>query len=301
MHDVIIIGGGPAGLTAAIYCGRYKLITKVIAKMVGGTISEAHKVCNYPGFKEITGFDLSTKINEHVDDIGVPIEFGEVTDIKKNNAGHFTVMTDDGEHDTKKIILAIGRTRRKLNIQGETEYKGKGISYCATCDGYFFKEKTVAVLGGGNSALTAALQLADIANEVYLIYRGTEFNKADEAWVEQVNSNTKIKVLFNNNIKEIKGDGDKLTTLILTNHDDLKLDGLFIEIGYQPNTEFYKKLGLETDNKGYVKIDNMCQTNINGIYAAGDFTTIPLKQAITAAGQGATAAYRVMLDIKKGD
>lgn len=295
IYDLIIVGAGPAGLTAAVYAGRYLLNTIVIGITPGGTITEAHKVCNFPSYKSISGIELIKKIIEQVKDLGIDIKQEEVKEIKKNKI--FEVKTNNSTYKTKKIILAIGRKKEKLNVKGEDKFLGKGVSYCAVCDASFFKNKIVAVIGGSNAALTSALLLAKHAKKVYIIYRKEKFFRAEPLWVKQVGKNKKIKTLFNSNLKEIYGD-EKVKGAKLNNEKDIKVSGIFIEIGSIPNKEFPKQLNLETE-KGYIKINKKQETSIKGIYAAGDITNNSLKQMITACGEGAIAATSAYKEIKK--
>ena len=313
IYDLIIIGAGPAGLTAAVYAGRYLLNIIVIGITPGGTMTEAYKVCNFPSYKNISGIELMKKIIEQVKDLGIDIKQEEVKEIKIQENQRFSglqksktifaenkifeVKTNNSTYKTKKIILAIGRKKEKLNVKGEDKFLGKGVSYCAICDASFFKNKIVAVVGGSNAALTSALLLAENAKKVYIIYRKEKFFRAEPFWIKQVEKNKKIKTLFNSNLKEIYGDG-KVKGAKLDNGKDIKISGIFIEIGSVPNKEFPKRLNLKTE-KGYIKINKKQETSIKGIYAAGDITNNPLKQMITACGEGAIAASSAYEEIKK--
>jgi thioredoxin reductase (NADPH) len=296
-YDLIIVGAGPAGLTSGVYAGRFLLKTLILGEVQGGTITEAHKVCNFPSQKDIIGRELGTKMFEQVKELGVELISCQVHDVKKFEEG-FKVKTSRGEYFSKKVVIAIGREKQKLNVPGEKEFLGKGVSYCATCDAAFFRNKVVAVIGGSNSALTAALLLTEYAKEVYIIYRKESFFRAEPAWVKQVEENEKIKVLFNSDIKEIVGKG-KVENVILDSGEKLSVDGVFVEIGSVPNEDLSKKIGLETEG-GYIKVNKKQETNIFGIYAAGDITDNPLKQVVTACGEGAVAANSAYEEIRKG-
>ncbi len=312
IYDVIIIGAGPAGLTAAVYAGRYLLNTIVIGVTPGGTMTEAHKVCNFPSYKSISGIELMQKIIEQVRDLGIDIKQEEVKEIKIQENQKFSglqksktifaenkifeVKTNNSTYKTKKIILAIGRKKEKLNVKGEEKFLGKGVSYCTICDASFFKNKIVAVIGGSNAALTSALLLAENAKKVYLIYRKGKFFRAEPFWIKQVEKNKKIKTMFNSNVKEIYGD-EKVKGVKLNNEKDIEVSGIFIEIGSIPNKEFPKQLNLETE-ESYIKINKKQETSIKGIYAAGDITNNSLKQMITACGEGAIAATSAYEEIK---
>ena len=205
IYDLLIIGGGPAGMSAAVYAARYKLNAIVIAAEEGGLAATAHQVLNFPSYKSISGLELMQKMKEQVESLKVPIVFETVAGARKTDS-HFIVSTDRNvEYYAKKIIIATGTKRKKLNVPGEKELYGRGVSYCATCDAGFFKGKKVAVVGGSNSALTAAMLLAEYASEVCIIYRQDKFFRADPAWVEVVEKNKKIKCMFQDNVKEIKG------------------------------------------------------------------------------------------------
>jgi len=296
-YDVAIVGGGPAGLTSAIYASRYGLRTIVFSDSFGGTVTSAHKVCNIPGFKEISGMDWSAKVMEQVDALGVEVLFEKVMAIDKKE-NEFVVNSDQRTIKAKKVILAIGRARAKLGIDREEELIGKGISYCATCDGGFYKNKTVAVVGGSDAAVTSALLLADLVNKVYLIYR-KEALRAEKAWVDLVINNSKIEILYNTEVIELQGK-EKLSRIKTSKGQELAIDGLFIEVGSVPNTELLSKLNLALDNNNYIVVDKNQKTSVPGIFAAGDATNATdLKQVITSSSQGSVAAYHSYLEIKE--
>jgi thioredoxin reductase (NADPH) len=297
MYDLIIIGAGSAGLASAIYAARYKLKTLVICKDIGGVILEAYKVENYPGFKAISGIDLMNKFKKQAEELGVKIIEDEVIDIKKNN--NFKINTKQKSFESKTIIIAMGSKRRKLDVPGSDEFSGKGVSYCATCDGPLFKNKIVGVVGGSDSAANAAQLLADYAKKVYIIYRKEKL-RAEPLLVEQINKNKKIEIINNTNITEIKGD-KMISSVIFDSGKEFKLDGLFIEIGILPNNEIAKKLGVKLDKEGHIIVDKAQKTNINGVYAAGDITNASNKfeQLTTATAEGSIAANSVYEFVKK--
>ena len=295
IYDVLIVGGGPAGLTAAVYCARYKLNTKIITDSFGGTMADAHKVCNFPAFTEISGMELTKKMIDQVKSLKVEIDFDGVLNIKKEE-NYFIVNTKTQALRSKKIILAIGRKRRKLGLEREDEFLGKGVSYCATCDANFYKEKVVGVVGGSDAAVTAALLLSDLASKVYLIYRKDKL-RATPAWVELLNNKENIEVLFNTEVTKLIG--EKKLEEIETTTKKLTVDGLFIEIGSIPQKTFLEKINVTVDEGGYIKVDKNQKTNIPGVYACGDATTSSeLKQIITACSQGAIAAYNIYKENK---
>jgi thioredoxin reductase (NADPH) len=294
MYDLIIIGSGPAGYTAAIYAARYKLNVIIIGDIDGGMMAEAHLVENWPGINSITGKDLAKNFKDHVKNFNVRLENSRVKEIVKNDK-IFTIKTEDGkDFESKAVIIAAGTEKRKLGILGERELKGKGVSYCATCDAYFFKNKTVAVIGGNDSAGTAALLLADHADKVYIIYH-REPLRCEEITFERIKKNDKIEIIYNTSVTKINGE-QKVESVELSsdfkNKKELEVDGVFIEIGAAPSADLARSLGAGLDNLGRIKINLDCSTNIEGVFAAGDITVglYDLKQIVTAAASGAIAA-----------
>lgn len=284
--DVIIIGAGPAGLSAAVYSARYNLKTLVIGKLIGGQAGEAYEICNFPTYEKITGFEFSQKMVKQVKSLGVNIKQENVFDIK--NKEGFEVITNKEKYHARKVIITTGTEKRKVNLENEKKLTGHGISYCATCDAGFYRDRIVCVLGGGNSALTSALLLSKFAKKVYIVYRQDKFRKADPAWVDEIKKDKKIEVIFNSEITKLVG-GEKLSAVEINNSKEIKTDGLFIEIGSDPNIELADKLKLKKE-KGYIKVDKFQRTNVKGIFAAGDITNNPLKQVVTATAEGAIAA-----------
>ncbi len=294
--DILIVGAGAAGLTAAIYSSRYALNTLVVSKDTGGLAATAHKICNYPGFEEISGFELMYKISEQAKKLGVKISNEEVIEIKKKK-NIFITKTLKNEYYSKKIIFSGGMERRKLEVPGEKELYGRGVSYCATCDGAFFKNKTVAVVGGSDAALSAALLLAKYSPKIYLIHRKDSFSRAEPAWIKLIESEKKIKVLFNEEVKEIIGE-QKVESLKLNSGKKIESDGIFIEIGSEPNLNVIKNLKVENE-RGFIKVNRKQETNVKGFYSAGDITNNKLKQIVTASSQGANAAFSCFEELKK--
>lgn len=294
IYDLIIVGAGPAGLTASIYASRYKLANLVIGKVLGGTITLAHKVENFPGFLAISGSELGNKIIEQARALGAEILAETVGRIEKKEDG-FKVLTEGGkEVEARALIIAAGTERRKLGVPGEKEYLGKGVSYCVTCDAHFFRDKVVALIGGSNAACSGAIHAADFAKKTYIIYRRDKL-RADPIWVEEALANPKIEVIYDTNVKEILGDTGKVTGLRLDKPyqgaDKLPLDGIFIEIGGVPVISLLAPLGVKIDESGYIEVAQEMSTNVPGVFAAGDITNIScfLQQAITACAQGAIA------------
>jgi thioredoxin reductase (NADPH) len=327
-YKLIIIGAGPAGLAASIYASRYNIKHIIIGTILGGQISETHLIDNYPGMEDVSGFDFAKKWGDHAKKYGAEIISGLVKNIEKINpplppgedvrqsfakqnlggqerekTSVFNIKLDNGETlKAKTVLLATGTKRRKLNIPGEKEFSGKGVSYCATCDGFFYKDKTVAVIGGSNSAAGAALYLANICQKVYIIYRKSEL-RAEPFWVDLIKKNEKIEVIYNANVTEILG-AEKLQKVKLdkeySGKDELEIDGLFIEAGSDPDISYAKDLGIETDEGGYVKIKSSGSTSVPGIFAAGDITdgSDKFRQVITAAAEGVIAARSVFSYLK---
>ncbi len=297
LYDLIIIGGGPAGITAGIYAVRKKVKTLFITKDFIGQTGVTKEVENYPGFKEISGTELMKRFKEHLDKFEVETKTGEVVKrIKKTKEG-FEVKTGDGEtFETKTVIVASGRDPRPLEVPGEKEFMGMGVSYCVTCDGPLFEGKDVAVIGGGNSGFEGALELSEYCPKVYILEYSSEI-KADELIQEKVENKDNIEVITNADTKEIKG--DKSVNKIIyedrggKKEKTLEIKGVFVEIGSIPATAFVKSL-VEFNKWDEIKIDpKTCATSTGGIFAAGDVTDIRDKQIVTAAGDGAKAAISV--------
>ncbi len=290
MHDLIIIGAGPAGITAAIYAARKKLNLLVITKNIGGQAAISADIENYTGYQYISGPELVKKFEEHMREFNIEAKVGEaVVGVEKMN-GTFRVKTDKETHESKTLILATGAKPRTLNILGEKKFKNRGVTYCATCDAPLFANMDVAVVGGGNSALDATLQLMKIANKIYLININPSF-RGDEVMIEKVEKSDKVETLFNTNALEILG--DKMVTEIKVEKEGkrkiLNVQGVFVEIGYVANSDLVANL-VELNKRGEVVVDEHRRTNVPGIFAAGDVSNAPYKQIVTAAGDGAKAA-----------
>lgn len=293
MLDSIIIGAGPAGLTAAIYALRYGLKIIVFDKgFYGGQVANTTEVANYPALPNISGMEFSTNIYQQAIDLGADIRFESIDSVSFNNKIK-SVTTNNGTYEAKTVIIANGAKRRLLECKGEKEFTGKGVSYCATCDGAFFKNKDVAIVGGGNTALEDCLFLSNICNKVYLIHRRDKFS-GDKLLVNSIKSKSNIQILYNYAVQKINGD-KTVSSIEIKNLQDnsvqaLDLSGIFIAIGYVPDNSIFK--GIEVDKVGYIISDENCKTNIEGIYVAGDSRTKILRQIITAAADGAVAAFQ---------
>jgi len=300
MKDVTIIGTGAAGYTAAIYAQRYGLKTLLIGEVPGGTAINAYKIENYPGFKEISGMELMDKFRDHVVSLGAEIVDGRVDSVKKLANG-FEVSVGDKVYQSATVIMAQGTVRRKLGVPGEKEFDGKGVAYCATCDGPFYKGKTVAVVGGSDAATMASTLLTQYCPQVYLIARGSKL-KGEPIWIDRVKQDGKIKVILETNVVKIKGD-QTVTSVELdkslkepgkadSDNKELSVDGVFIEIGAEPASELADDLGVELNDGRRIIVDCEQQTNIAGVFAAGDITdkTAHFEQIVNSAAQGARAA-----------
>ena len=291
MYDVIIVGAGPAGLTSAIYTRRAKKKTLVLEAMsYGGQIINTLDIENYPVEPHISGYDFATRLYNQVKDLGAEVVFEKVVEIK-NYEEYKEVITTKNTYQTKTIILATGAANRKLGLPNENELIGKGVSYCATCDGAFYKGKDVAVQGGGNTALEDALYLSDIVKTVYLIHRRDTF-RADESIVNQLKEKENVKFILNSTVTTLNAT-DKLESIEVTDHDGMiqtiPVAGLFIAVGRVPETENFAKI-IDVDQNGYVIASEDCHTNIDGIYVAGDSRVKSLRQLVTATSDGAIAA-----------
>ena len=293
MYDIIIIGGGPAGLTAALYSLRANKKVLVIEKgSFGGQITYSPKVENIPGFLSVTGNEFAEKLVEQVLEQGGEIELCEATAI--NDGDIKTVVTDSGEFTAKSVIIATGAKHRLLGLDNEEKFIGDGISFCAVCDGAFYKDKTVAVIGGGNSALQEALLLSELAKKVFIV-QNLDFLTGEERLAEQVNSKANIEVILGTTVKEII-EGDTFSGIIIHNEksgDDstLQLDGMFIAIGLIPQNEAFSDL-ITLNNWGYADSDESCITKTDGIFVAGDCRSKTVRQVATAAADGAVAALQ---------
>ncbi len=293
-YDLIIIGAGPAGLTASIYASRFGIKHLIIGSLSDGRMAEAIEVGNFPTEGEIKGEELVKKMEKHAKIFGVEIELDKVARVTKGNSD-FLIKTMTGkEYFAKTLLLAIGAERKKLNVPGEEKFFGKGVSYCATCDGKFFSNKIVAVIGGSSAAATTADYLADITKKVYLIHSKDSL-KADKIWQGKIKKNPKIEIILGNKIKELKGKSSLEVVILEKEYQqkkELKLDGIFVEMGISPNLQIVDDLGIEKDEQGFIKINKDGSTNIKGIWAAGDITdgSNNFRQIITACAEGAIAA-----------
>lgn len=296
MYDIIIVGCGPAGMTAALYALRAnKKVLVFEANTYGGQILKASIVENYPGVATTTGYDLATKMYEQITSLGAEIKYEMVKKITKDRE----VFTNSGTYKAKAIILATGSENRRLNLSNEVDYIGKGVSYCASCDGNFFKGKDVAVIGGGNTALEDTNYLSGICRKVYLIHRSESF-RGDDKLVDEVKLDDNVEIIMNSNVVSINGD-DLLGGITIKDKDDnvrnIDISGLFIAIGQQPKNEIFADI-IELDDKGYIKSLDGVHTNVPFIYVAGDTRVKDLRQLTTAVADGSIAATTAIKEME---
>jgi len=301
--ELIIVGAGPAGLAAGIYAARSGLKTLIIEeKMAGGTTADAPIIENYPGFSKISGGELAEKMVLQCRQLGVTIHELESAKELMITEKDKIVKTNKTSYTSKAILLATGSHYKEIGINGEKKFKGRGVSYCGVCDGPLFKGKRVLVVGGGNTSATTTLYLSGIVSEVFVVHRRTAF-RAEQALVKDIQSKKNVKIFWNSEIQEIIG--DKLVTQVILNNKKtnekktLKVAAVFVQIGEAPNNQIVQNSGINLNDKGHIITDSSQQTNIQGVYAAGDLTNHPVKQIGTAVGQGITAALEAYSYIKQ--
>jgi thioredoxin reductase (NADPH) len=306
MHDLIIIGGGPGGLTAAIYAQRAALNTVLIEKGVpGGQVTMSDEVENYPGFEHIGGAELSMKFSQHAQSYGLTVMAKEVDALLPGLDGHSVLLADGTQLKAHAVILATGGSPRKLSVRGEDEYYGKGVSYCAVCDGFFFRNKTVVVVGGGDSAAEEALYLAKLAEKVYLVHRRDAL-RASMILQQRLKDECRIEILWNSVVSQIKAGPNGVNAVSLKDtksgeQRELATDGVFIFIGFNPNNQLVPA-GIKMSADGFVITDEKCQTTIPGLYAVGDVREKYARQIVLAAADGCLAALAAAhyVESKKG-
>ena len=287
--DVLIIGAGPAGLSAGIFTSRAGLNTICVEKLgVGGQASLSYEIANYPAFQKISGFELTDKMLKHALASGMELVYGEVLSLKKEK-NHFLAKLKNSEITAKKVIIACGSKVRKLGLKNEEKLTGRGVSYCASCDGNFFKNKVVAVVGGGNTAIENVTYLSPLVKKVYLIHRSEQF-KANAVDVKKVGKMKNVEIVTRANVSEIIGKDklDKIKVNIAGEIREIVLDGIFVSIGYVPDLSFCE-LDLECDSAGYIRVDENMNTSVKNCYAAGDIISKNFRQVITACADGAIA------------
>jgi thioredoxin reductase (NADPH) len=295
IYDVIIVGGGPSGMTSAIYSSRARLKTLLIEKAgCGGQIAITDHLENYPGFEQgINGFELAIKMQTQATNFGTEFVYGEVVSLQLNDKIKKVILSDNTEYNAKTIIISSGANFKKLDVKGEQEFIGKGVSYCATCDGPFFRNKEIAVVGGGDSALQEALYLTKFATKVNLVHRRNEF-RATKILQEKVFGEQKINIIFDTVIEEISGkdllEQVKLKNVKTNTISQLSVSGVFVFVGWIPNTSFLNNQ-IKLNEQGYIITDDKMNTSIEGVFACGDVREKTLRQVVTATGDGAIAAF----------
>ena len=300
-YDLIIIGAGSAGYPAGMYASRYDIKNLIIGGMPGGALATSHKVENYPGTISAPGKEIMDNFKKHAEVSGSEILTEMVSEINKHE-DHFHIKTSAGkEFKTKKVLLATGNNYRHLGVKWEKEFLGKWVSYCATCDGNFFRWRDVIMVGGWNTAVTESLYLADLCNKVYLVHRRDTF-RAENIWVEKAKANPKIEFVTNEEVEEITGDALWMTWVTLKSGKTIKADWIFIAVGTIPNVSLVDKFNLEKDDEGCIVVDARQQTSLEWLYAAGDVTTNSNKfrQTIMSAAEGCLAANSIHEDLMKG-
>ena len=294
MYDIIIVGAGPAGLTSALYARRAgKKVLVLEAKTYGGQIINTSSIENYPALPNVSGFDFATNLYNQVKALDAEIKFETVIRIEEDK----TVVTNKDKYQAKSIILATGAENRKLNLDKEAELVGKGVSYCATCDGNFYKDKIVAVNGGGNTALEDAIYLSNLAKKVYLIHRRDEF-RGEQKYLEELKKKDNVEFILNANVIKLNGE-DRLESIDIKQNDEVKtidIDGLFIAVGQEPKNEIFAN--LINLNNGYIDSIDGVHTNVDGIYVAGDTRVKELRQLTTAVSDGAIAATTAIKEME---
>ncbi len=287
-YDLIVLGGGPTAIGCAIYAARFALNVLIVGKTFGGLIATTHLVENYPGITSTSGQGLMDMFKEHMNSLSIPYISDEIRSIEKVD-DHFILHSFFQKFKAYTVCIATGSERKKLGITGEEEFAGRGVSYCATCDGPFYKDKVVIVVGGSDSAAKEALFLSQNVKKVYIVYRGEEI-RAEPINKKRVYENEKIEIIYKTNIVEIKGD-TSVKSVIFDNGKEFDIDGVFIEVGSIPNSDLAKRISVKTNENNEIIINRKSETNIPGIFAAGDVADAPFKQAITGVAEGVIAAF----------
>ena len=291
-YDVIIIGAGPAGISASIYLKRANVNCLLLeSEAPGGLLNKIHKIENYPGFTDDTGSILAFRMYSQVESLGIDLKIEKVINIKSGNDS-YEVFTKNNVFVSKYIIIATGRTPKKLEVKNSEKYEGKGISYCAVCDGALYRNKDIAIVGGGNAAIDTANYMSSIANKIYIINRSSNL-RADQKGQEEIKKLENVNVLYNTKLKDIIGDDTGVQGVVLEDGTEINLSGIFVCIGQTNNSAFYQNLNLKTDNKGIV-VDKDLKTTANNVYACGDSISKDLYQVVTATSEGAMVASNII-------
>lgn len=291
-YDVIIIGAGPAGISASIYLKRANVNCLLLeSEAPGGLLNKIHKIENYPGFTDDTGSILAFRMYSQVESLGIDLKIEKVINIKSTNDS-YEVFTKNNTFISKYIIIATGRTPKKLEVKNSEKYEGKGISYCAVCDGALYRNKDIAIVGGGNAAIDTANYMSSIANKIYIINRSSNL-RADQKGQEEIKKLENVNVLYNTKLKDIIGDDTGVQGVVLEDGTEINLSGIFVCIGQTNNSAFYQNLNLKTDNRGIV-VDKDLKTTANNVYACGDSISKDLYQVVTATSEGAMVASNII-------
>lgn len=291
-YDVIIIGAGSAGISASIYLKRANVNCLLLeSEAPGGLLNKIHKIENYPGFTDDTGSILAFRMYSQVESLGIDLKIEKVINIKSTN-GSYEVFTKNNVFVSKYIIIATGRTPKKLEVKNSEKYEGKGISYCAVCDGALYRNKDIAIVGGGNTAIDTANYMSNIANKIYIINRSSNL-RADQKGQEEIKKLENVNVLYNTKLKDIIGDDTGVQGVVLEDGTEINLSGIFVCIGQTNNSAFYQNLNLKTDNRGIV-VDKDLKTTANNVYACGDSISKDLYQVVTATSEGAMVASNII-------
>ena len=291
-YDVIIIGAGPAGIAASIYLKRANVTCLLLeSEAPGGLLNKIHKIENYPGFTDDTGSILAFRMYSQVESLGIDLKIEKVINIKSGNDS-YEVFTKNNVFVSKYIIIATGRTPKKLEVKNSEKYEGKGISYCAVCDGALYRNKDIAIVGGGNTAIDTANYMSNIANKIYIINRSSNL-RADQKGQEEIKKLENVNVLYNTKLKDIIGDDTGVQGVVLEDGTEINLSGIFVCIGQTNNSAFYQNLNLKTDNRGIV-VDKDLKTTANNVYACGDSISKDLYQVVTATSEGAMVASNII-------
>lgn len=304
LYDVIVIGGGVSGSSAAMYSARFNLKVLVFAEEPGGLITTTHLVENYPGIKSIGGFEMGQTFMEHAQETGAEFKYSRVDSVEKfvdtDGSSKFRVMKGEEEFIAKTVVLATGTKHKHLGVPGEEEYANKGVSYCALCDGAFFRGKTACVVGGGDTAAIDAKILTQFVDKVYVLVR-KDHMRAEPTNLKKLEDDEKVEIMYETEVESIEGDGEKVTHLILKDGSEMKMDAVFVAIGWNVKNELALQVGAEVNGRGEVVVSREARTNIPGFYAAGDVTDAEFKQAIIGAAEGVYAsvqAYNYITDGK---
>lgn len=296
-YDVVIIGAGPAGMSAAIYLKRAGVTPLILeGEVPGGTLNKTHRIDNYPGYTDKEGTTLAFRMYSQIEELNIELKVEKVIDIKREN-DLFSIITNSDVYHARYIIIATGKIPRKLNVPDADKYENKGISYCAICDGALYKNKDVAIIGGGNSAMEAASYMSNIANKVYVINRSSSL-RADKSEQDDILSRNNVEIIYDSNVNEIIDENNFIKAIKLEDGKKIDVNAIFVCIGQESNMAYYQKLNLKTDESG-IKVDSDMKTSDDNVYACGDAISKNLYQVVTATSEGAIAATSIIKWLKK--